>query len=340
MDWVLQGNSMILNQTQTRLDFSDVLIVPKNSEVSSRSEVDLTFHIKKKKRPTTSWTGVPIIASNMDTTGTFAVSRVLSKHKMLTFLHKHYTADDYINNGFNPEYVGITVGMSDEDFDKTRKILDRFLSIPFICIDVANGYMTKFQDVVRKYAEAFPHKFIVAGNVVTPEGVVKLLDAGADICKIGIGNGSVCTTRLKTGVGYPQFSSLYEIKTNVVTIDAPLISDGGCQNPGDIAKAFGVGSSFVMIGGMLAGHDETGTEIYGMSSGSAMNKYAGGIESYRTEEGKHVTVENKGSLESTVQDILGGLRSACTYTNCKTLQEFIGKQEFIKVNHQVNNMFK
>lgn len=322
---------------KTYLDFSDVLILPKKTHINSRSEVDLTCIVRKRKDPTIFWSGVPIIAANMDTTGTFSVANVFSKYKMLTFLHKHYTFEDFLDNEFDPYYVGLTAGISDDDFEKTKKIIDKFPSIMFICLDVANGYMVNFGSIVSRYAKEFSNKFIVAGNVVTTEGVERLYSAGADICKIGIGSGSVCTTRLKTGIGMPQFSAIY----NIAQYTNDVISDGGCQNPGDIAKAFGAGANFVMIGGMLAGHNETGNGIYGMSSGSAMQKYSGGIESYRTSEGKHVVLlENKGPLENAVLDILGGLRSACSYTNCRTLEQFIGTQEFIKVNNQANNLFK
>lgn len=331
---------MVCIDNQEYLDFSDVLIRPIISDVSSRSEVNLEVTFNKpinNKTTDISWTGVPIIASNMSTIGTFKVSNILSKYKMLTFLHKYNSLEDYKKNDYDSEYVGVSSGCSRQDFEKLKSIISYNNNIKFICLDVANGYMVDFGAFVEGISKLFSEKFIVAGNVCTTEGVEFLHNSGADYIKFGIGNGSVCTTRLKTGVGIPQFTGLYKSISEYRR--ANLISDGGCKNPGDIAKAFGVGSKFVMLGGLLAGHDETGDNFYGMSSTESMNNYSGGVKNYKTSEGKSIKLSSKGRLEDTILDILGGLRSTCAYRSAYTLSEIIGNVEFVKVRRQVNDLF-
>ena len=224
-------------------------------------------------------------------------------------------------------------------------------SLQFICIDVANGYSEHFVSFVKKTRNAFPDKIILAGNVVTGEMVEELLLAGADIIKVGIGPGSVCTTRVKTGVGYPQLSAIIECADAAHGLKGHIISDGGCKVPGDVAKAFGGGADFVMLGGMLAGHDESGGELveknghqyktfYGMSSETAMNKYAGGVAEYRASEGKTVTIKYRGAVNNTMQDLLGGVRSTCTYVGAQSLKELTKRTTFIRVEEQHNQWFE
>jgi GMP reductase len=326
---------MILNRGEC-LDFDDVMIQPTITRISSRSKVNLEYEFGTNN---ITWKGVPIIASNMDKIGTLKVSKVLSKYKMLTFLHKYYTVEDLKGEDYDPEFIGISVGVSPSEFENAKQILKYNPNIKFICLDVANGYMLSFHDIIMDYVLAFPDKIVVAGNVVDYSGAWKLSECGATLIKCGIGSGAVCTTRAKTGVGLPQFTCIQKCVGEWPQTPIDIMSDGGCKTPGDIAKAFGAGAKFVMIGGMLAGHNETGTEIYGMSSAEAMNLYSGGVDSYRTSEGKRVVVESKGPLEDTIKDILGGLRSALSYTNSSTLREFIGNQTFNIVRRQLNNLF-
>ncbi|HEX9827508.1 MAG TPA: GMP reductase, partial [Flavobacteriaceae bacterium] len=223
--------------------------------------------------------------------------------------------------------------------------------LKFICIDVANGYSEHFVEFVKQTRDQYPDKVIIAGNVVTGEMVEELLLSGADIVKVGIGPGSVCTTRVKTGVGYPQLSAIIECADAAHGLGGQIISDGGCTIPGDVAKAFGAGADFVMLGGMLAGHDESGGELierdgkpykkfYGMSSQTAMEKHVGGVAEYRASEGKTVEVPYKGDVETTVQDILGGLRSTCTYVGAQRLKELTKRTTFIRVAEQENKVYK
>ncbi len=341
-------------ETDLKLGFKDVLIRPKRSNLKSRSEVALerTFAFLHSRRQ---WSGVPIIAANMDTVGTFEVARVLASHSMLTAIHKHYSAADwgaFLNSCGDRFYssIMISTGTSSQDFAKLSQILADHPQLEFICIDVANGYAETFVKFVSKVRETFADKTIVAGNVVTGEMVEELLLSGADIVKVGIGPGSVCTTRVKAGVGYPQLSAVIECADAAHGLGGRIISDGGCACPGDVAKAFGGGADFVMIGGMFAGHDESGGEMverdgqrykqfYGMSSATAMAKHAGGVAGYRASEGKMVEVPYRGPIAETVRDILGGVRSACTYVGAAALKELTKRTTFVRVQEQESRAF-
>lgn len=337
-----------------KLGFKDVMIRPKRSTLKSRKEVSLkrkfTFLHSKKD-----WTGIPIIAANMDTVGTFEMSLALHKQELFSTIHKHYSLKNWLTFMANApkgieNHIAISTGTGSEDSKKLKAILTKCPQLQFICIDVANGYSEHFVNFVKKTRKAYPEKVIIAGNVVTGEMVEELLLAGADVIKVGIGPGSVCTTRVKTGVGYPQLSAIIECADAAHGLGGQIISDGGCTTPGDIAKAFGAGADFVMLGGMLAGHDESGGEtiveqgesykqFYGMSSKTAMDKHVGGVANYRSSEGKTVKVSYKGSVNKTLQDILGGIRSTCTYVGAKRLKELTKRTTFIRVAEQENKVY-
>ncbi len=335
-----------------KLDFKDVLIRPKRSTLSSRKEVDLnrTYKFKHSK---TEWTGIPIMAANMDGVGTIGMTKALYEHQMFTCLVKNYDEEDLFNfvGHFGGDHFAVSTGTSDKDFLKLRQIINSYPEIRFICIDVANGYSEHFGDFVSKVRTTYPHATIIAGNVVTADMTQELILRGADIIKVGIGPGSVCTTRVQTGVGYPQLSAIIECADAAHGLGAHIIADGGCTCPGDVAKAFGAGADFVMLGGMLAGHDQGGGTIiqeegqepkvvfYGMSSDTAMNKHHGGIAEYRSSEGRTVEVKYKGPVRNTVLDILGGLRSTCTYVGAPSLKQLSKCTTFIRVNRQINDVF-
>jgi len=337
-----------------KLGFKDVMIRPKRSTLKSRSQVNLQreFTFKHSK---TNWKGVPIMAANMDTVGTFEMAKVLSSKQLFTAIHKHYSITDWnVFSSNAPEgienYIAISTGTGPQDSEKLESIFKFNPHFKFICIDVANGYSEHFVNFVQRTRETYPNKVIIAGNVVTGEMVEELILSGADIVKVGIGPGSVCTTRVKTGVGYPQLSAIIECADAAHGLGGHIISDGGCAIPGDVAKAFGAGADFTMLGGMLAGHDESGGELierngkpyktfYGMSSETAMEKHVGGVAEYRASEGKVVEVPYKGNVESTLQDILGGLRSACTYVGASRLKELTKRTTFIRVAEQENTIY-
>jgi GMP reductase len=341
-------------EQEIKLGFKDVMIRPKRSTLKSRSEVDLNrqFSFLNSGK---NWQGIPVIAANMDTVGTFGAAEALSKQGLLTAIHKHYSLEDWKNYTQTAgedclKHILVSTGTSDNDFDQTNKILSLHPSLDKICIDVANGYSEHFVDFVKQMRDTHPRTTLIAGNVVTGEMVEELILAGADVVKVGIGPGSVCTTRVKTGVGYPQISAIIDCADAAHGLGGQIIADGGCTSPGDVSKAFGAGADFVMLGGMLAGHQENGGEIremdgepfvqfYGMSSATAMDKYAGGVANYRASEGKSVLVPYKGSLESTIQDILGGVRSTCTYVGAKRLKELTKRTTFIRVLEQENRVY-
>lgn len=335
-----------------KLDFKDVLIRPKRSTLKSRAEVNLQREYKFKHSQL-SWQGVPVIASNMDHTGTFAMAKSLAKHKLLTAIDKFITVQDWQNfHKQNPDLVShcfVGTGIGEKDFAALKLIL-KDIPTPFICLDVANGYTQRFVDCVRILREEYPEKTLMAGNVVTAEMAEELVIAGADIIKVGIGPGSVCTTRLKTGVGYPQLSAIIECADAVHGLGGHLCADGGCTSPGDVAKAFAAGADFVMLGGMFAGHDECSGEkiekagkaykrFYGMSSAEAMTKHRGGVDDYRASEGRSVDVPYKGAVENTILDILGGIRSTCTYVGAQRLKELSKRTTFVRVSQQLNEVF-
>ncbi len=341
-------------ENDLKLGFKDVMIRPKRSTLHSRKQVSLEREFNFL-HSNTNWEGIPIIAANMDTVGTFEMATALSKSKLITAIHKHYTITDWnVFMANAPEniidYVAISTGIKAKDVEKLNAILNFNPRIKFICIDVANGYTERFVEFVKQARETYPNKVIIAGNVVTGEMVEELLLAGADIIKVGIGPGSVCTTRIKTGVGYPQLSAIIECADAAHGLGGQIISDGGCANPGDIAKAFGAGADFVMLGGMFAGHTESGGKLverngkpfklfYGMSSNTAMKKHSGEVAEYRASEGKIVEVPFKGNVDTTLQDILGGLRSTCTYVGAQRLKELTKRTTFIRVAEQENRVY-
>lgn len=341
-------------EADIKLGFKDVLFKPKRSTLNSRSQVNLErpfrfLHAKSE------WTGIPIIAANMDTVGTFAMALALAKHKMMTAIHKHYSIMewraffDQAPEGIE-DFIMVSCGTTSEDFNKLTNILAINEKLRFICIDVANGYSEHFVKYVGEMRNAYPEKIIMAGNVVTGEIVEELILKGADIIKVGIGPGSVCTTRVKTGVGYPQLSAVIECSDAAHGVGGHVVSDGGCTCAGDVSKAFGGGADFVMIGGMFSGHDESGGEaveengkkfriFYGMSSKTAMDKHTGGLANYRASEGKTVKVPYHGPVIKSIQDILGGVRSTCTYVGAEKLQELTKRTTFIRTKEQENKIF-
>ncbi|MGB1076957.1 MAG: GMP reductase [Bdellovibrionales bacterium] len=345
-------------EEDVKLDFKDVLIRPKRSTLSTRKDVEIKRDYKFKWSGR-KFSGVPIIAANMDGVGTLDMARAFEKdgNGLSVALTKHYDVKDLVDF-YQAQGGGSTwysIGVSQGDLDKMKDVLSELKKsvvqpIDKICIDVANGYSQAFVDVVKRMRDDYPDLTIMAGNVVTGEMVEELILGGADIVKVGIGPGSVCTTRKMTGVGYPQLSAIIDCADAAHGLGGHVCSDGGCTVPGDLAKAFGAGADFVMLGGMLAGHDQSECEIveidgekfvqfYGMSSSTAMNKHAGGVANYRASEGKTVRVPYRGDVSATLQDVLGGLRSACTYVGAKRLKELSKRTTFVRVTQQINNVF-
>ena len=349
------------------LDYNNVLIRPKRSTLQSRKDVNLNRKIvinnhkfmndnsvntknNDNENYSLDWEGVPIIAANMDTTGTFEVYDVLSKHNIITAMHKFYSKDDYKNKAMNPNLFMVSSGISDKDFEQLVDIMDN-IDCNWICIDIANGYISNFVSFCKKVRMKYPKKIIVAGNVATREMVEELIiNGGVNVVKIGIGPGSACTTRIKTGVGVPQLSAVMDCADAAHGVGGHIIADGGITCPGDMAKAFGGGADFVMLGGQLAGHDENPGKIvekngkkmksfYGMSSKVAQETHYGTMNKYRASEGREILVPYKGEMNNTVLDYLGGLRSTCTYIGAKYIKDIPKCCTFGMVSQQVNTIY-
>ena len=335
-----------------KLDYKDVLFKPKRSKLESRRDVDLArtfkFHYGNE------WTGVPVMASNMDGVGTFAMAKVLQEHKMITVMRKHYTVDDWTKNakGVKMKYLSVCTGTGviwdpdAPDYATMKAVLAMYPDIKFITVDVANAYHENYADFISRLRDAYPDKTLIAGNVISAEMTEELIIKGADIVKCGIGPGSVCTTRTMTGVGVPQLSGIIECADAANGIGGHIIADGGCVYPGDVSKAFGAGAHFVMLGGMLAGHDESEGEVvdgkvqfYGMSSDAAMSKHGSRKDGYRGAEGKVVSLPYKGPVDPTLVEIIGGVRSACTYIGARRVKDMPKCATFVQVNKQVNEVF-
>jgi len=377
-------------ETDVKLDYKDVLIRPKRSTLKSRKEVDVQRSFTFRNY-TPEWVdtlsieyyrGVPIMASNMDGVGTFEMADTLAKQHIFTCLVKTYSADElieYFNNNdrLRTNYVAMSIGTSDDDWCKLQAVIAMAGdNLRYVCMDIANGYSEHFAQHVKKVRNAFPHIVIIAGNVVTGEMTEELILNGADIIKVGIGPGSVCTTRIQTGVGYPQLSAVIECADAAHGLGGHIIADGGCTCPGDVAKAFAAGADFVMLGGMLAGHNEGGGEViekfyktgewrkvvstlegietvrwedaidmkryvkfYGMSSDAANTKHFGGLKDYRSSEGREVLVPYRGAVSTTIQDLLGGIRSTCTYAGANSLKQLSKCTTFVRCTQQFNAVY-
>jgi len=363
-------------ETDVKLDYSDVLIRPKRSTLESRKDVDLTrkFTFRNAKPVNDEhYEGVPIMASNMDGVGTFGMALELTKQNIFTCLVKTYSTEELLEYFLKRrDHVAMSIGITDPDFDKFKTVYEgtRRGNLRYACIDVANGYSERFVTFVKDFRTKYPEIVIIAGNVCTGEMTEELLISGADIIKIGLGPGSACTTRIQTGVGYPQLSAVIECADAAHGLGGHIIADGGCTCPADVAKAYGAGADFVMLGGMFAGHTEGGgkiiskqyetdevenygtekhrriviqkqfIEFYGMSSDAANKKHFGGLKDYRSSEGREVLVHFRGKVENTVQNILGGIRSACTYVGAGKLKELMKRTTFILCNNTHNRVFE
>ena len=354
-------------ENDVKLDYKDVLIRPKRSVLRSRKQVNLSRTYTFRHSGVT-WTGVPIMAANMDGVGTFQMHKALAKHQLFTCLVKHYTPSHWEQTTIVPDYLAISTGTGAQDWQMCQQLIPAH-NLKWICIDIANGYSEFFVEFIKKVRHTFPDITIIAGNVVTADMTQELILSGADVVKVGIGPGSVCTTRIQTGVGYPQLSAVMECADAAHGLGGHVIADGGCTCPGDVAKAFSAGADFVMLGGMFAGHDEgegtiiskffhTGeyvqtekdglqpkvetkqfVQFYGMSSSTAMDKHHGGVANYRSSEGRTVEVPYRGSVDATVLDLLGGIRSTCTYVGAPTLKQLSRCTTFIRCTQQFNRVF-
>ena len=366
-------------ETDPKLGYEDVLIRPKRSTLGSRKKVDLTRKLIFRNYLSTAdihYDGIPIMAANMDGVGTTSMAQALSSQQLFTCLIKTYDSPDLINffttHSDLKESTAMSIGITQPELEKFVSVKKEVgENLKYICVDVANGYSERFVDFISTLRDNYADVVIIAGNVVTADQTQELLLNGADIIKVGIGPGSVCTTRIKTGVGYPQLSAVIECADAAHGLNGHIIADGGCVFPGDVVKAFAGGADFVMIGGMLAGHNEGGGEVvtkyytdgeyhlnedvnsytpvikpkefvefYGMSSKTANEKHFGGLKDYRSSEGRTALVPYRGEVQETVQDILGGVRSACTYVGARKLKQLSKCTTFVTTARQYNTRYE
>ena len=338
-----------------KLNFEDVLLQPKRSTLTSRRDVDMTrkFTFRNSGKV---MNFTPIFASNMDGVGTFSMAKVLQEHKMMTVITKTTTIDQWreaVGKGVRLQSVSVCTGTNKvfdndaEGYRNMQEVLKSFPDVKMITIDVANAYHQNMVGFVAKVREEYPDKVIVAGNVVTPEMTEELIINGADVVKIGIGPGSVCTTRTMAGVGVPQFSAILDCADAANGVDGHIMADGGCTQPGDIAKALGGGAHMVMIGGMLAGHNESEVEVidgkrefYGMSSDRAREVHGKRKDGYRGNEGRLISLPDRGPVNETVEDILGGVRSACTYIGARRLKDMPKCASFVTTHNVINKVYE
>ena len=374
-------------ENDIKLDYSNVLIRPKRSTLESRSEVDLDRTFKfvnySPSYPYSTsphdFEGIPIIAANMDGVGTFKMADVLAEQGIMTCLVKTYDVMELVSffdvdehdTNWRTDHVAMSIGITENDINKFRSVYEMTDGkLKYVCIDVANGYTERFVDFVKEFRNNYPRIVIIAGNVVTADQTQELILNGADIVKVGIGPGSVCTTRIKTGVGYPQLSAVIECADAAHGLGGHIIADGGCTTSGDVVKAFAGGADFVMLGGMLAGHLQGGGEVitkyyqtneliyeeavaqcqkieekqfvqfYGMSSDAANKKHFGGLKNYRSSEGREVLIPYRGNVGPTIQDILGGIRSACTYVGASELKQLSKCTTFVMCHDTHNRVYE
>src|SRR6056300_20423 len=367
-------------EADLKLDYNDVLLRPKRSTLGSRKDVSVerAYKFRNSKQ---SYTGVPIMAANMDGVATFKMADTLADLGLFTCLVKTYEVNELVSF-FDPddgqlkdkrkEHVAYSMGITQRDMDKFLQVMELTDgAIKYVCVDVANGYTKFFAEYIESLRNQFSSIVIIAGNVVTGDQTQELILKGADIVKVGIGPGSVCTTRIQTGVGYPQLSAVIECADAAHGLGGHIIADGGCTCPGDVAKAFAGGADFVMLGGMLAGHDEGGGKVitkyyqtgeqwfkqndetyhpvienkkfvtfYGMSSKAANDKHFGGLKEYRSSEGREVLVPYRGAVGSTIQDILGGVRSTCTYAGAIRLKHLSRCTTFVRCTQTHNGVYE
>lgn len=358
------------------LNFEDVLIRPNYSLVNSRKDVDLSCKIDLAVKGMKEWKPVPIMSANMDTVTDANFAFEMVRHNWIAVLHKFVEKSDIKdlfdkidaentireNEGLNKisyKNVFVTRGSTDIDKQKLIERLEYEPRIESICIDVANGHREDVLNLISYISERYPDKIIMAGNVGTGEMIDKYIEAGAHIMKAGIGPGSVCITRVQTGVGIPQIGLMLELGKKLEKLKKKNIDDeryqkftfcldGGMKVPGDLAKAYVAGADFVMLGGMLAGHKESPGELKDFQTGK-MKEFSGmaaeksqhnGVPKYGVEEGKTVYIPYKGKVRNTIASIEGGLRSAATYINCINLKDFREKGSFVRTNVQENKIFK
>jgi IMP dehydrogenase len=326
----------------SNLCFDDILLVPQKSNVVSRHDTSLTMKLGKYTHPKAILElKLPIIASPMDTVCDYKMVNTLSLHGGLGILHRYCTRDDMIKEATKCNGIfGVAVSVKDcYDKEYIWSLIDCGPRV--ICLDTANGHNLIAISAIDELNQYIPKDIhVMAGNVSTREGYRALVDAGADSVRVGIGGGSACTTRIVTGHGVPTLASIMNCRSLHYKNDVDgIIADGGIRNSGDIVKAFAAGANAVMLGGLLAGYDESpivlhnGKRIFrGMASKQAQVSWRGRSS---VNEGEVIEIENKGSVNTLLEELIAGIKSGCSYTGVQNLNQLRDKSEYLVVSSNV-----
>lgn len=323
------------------ITFDDVLLVPGYNGIRSRQAVTTEVTLGRVALK------IPVMSSNMDTITGSEMAMAFAKHGGLGILHRFMSIEQNLaefRRARTAGPVGVSIGVSGDSMERAEALVAAGADI--LCVDVAHGHSKMVNQTVRALRDRFGDNVcIIAGNVATYAGADYLSAAGADVIKVGIGPGSVCTTRIKTGFGVPQLTAILDCSK----VDRPLIADGGIRNPGDAVKALAAGAACVMLGGMLAGTSETpGATVErtgpdgkpqlfkvfrGMASREAQEDFMGAMADWKTAEGIAIEVPARGPVSNVLADVMGGIRSGMTYCGAKDLKELQRKAQFMEVSH-------
>lgn len=321
------------------LTFDDVLLMPRHSEMSSRRSPALDSRVTKNFTLKT-----PIISANMDTVTEFQMAIKMAQLGGLGILHRFMSPDEQVRQvklmreAIKPLGlpVAASIGVKEEGMKRADMLVDAGVDI--LTIDIAHGDSVMMFETLDYVKKKFPHIDVIAGNTAMPEGVKGLIDHGADAVKIGIGPGSMCTTRIITGCGVPQLTAVAMCVSEARKYNVPVIADGGIKTSGDIMKAFAAGAQTVMLGSMLSGCLETPGEIEGgrkryrgMASKDAQVSWRGELPQGMAAEGEARWVNCKGSVENIVHELAGGVRSGMTYLNAYTLADINKNARFMEM---------
>jgi len=332
-----RGNMSCLNN-KTAITYEDILLVPQYSEVESRSEVDLSSNLGLYPE-----LKYPIISAPMDTVTGAEMALEMDRLGGLGIIHRYNTIQDQNNiirelKRLGAKNIASAIGVTGDYFERAQALVHSGADI--ICVDIAHGHHSSMKKALEVLRERFPYIHIMAGNVATGEGYKDLSNWGADSVKVGIGNGSICSTRMNTGHGIPSVTAIMECMkmSQSMLKPAKIIADGGIRNSGDIVKALAVGADFVMLGSLLAGTKESPGELIntpngsrktyrGMASREAQNEWRGKSS---TPEGISTTIAYKGELEPLFLDLIGGIKSGFSYTGARNISEFQSRARFVQ----------
>lgn len=337
----LMFNANEITERQNGLTFDDVLLMPRHCEITSRTIPSLESRITKNHK-----VKIPFISANMDTITEERMARAMGELGAVGSLHRFLSVEDQAQEVKNlvaakSEVPGLlvaaSVGVKEEGMRRADALVDAGVEI--LTLDIAHGDSVMMLEVLEYLKKTHPHVDVIAGNVAMPDGVRRMIDAGADAIKVGIGPGSMCTTRIITGCGVPQLSAVALCVAEARKSDIPVIADGGIKTSGDIVKAFAAGAESVMLGSLLSGTLETPGEVVGgmkkyrgMASKDAQVSWRGNMQQGMAPEGESRMIHVKGSVADVIHELAGGVRSGMTYLNAQSLAEINKNALFMEMS--------